>query len=81
MGQSELTVVATVNGLWIASILKAKLEAAGIPVALRYESLGPVLGITIDGLGAVHLCVRSEDAPIARQLLNESPSPEEDLAP
>jgi len=38
---------------------------------LRYESIGPVIGVTVDGVGEVHILVPSEYADLARSLLNE----------
>ena len=44
------TVAATVSGMLRAEILKSKLEQAGIPVVLDYESAGLLFGITANGL-------------------------------
>jgi hypothetical protein len=44
-------------GLLPAEVIKSKLEAAGIPALLRYQSAGPVIGITVDGLGEVEVLV------------------------
>jgi hypothetical protein len=46
-----LTTVRVAQGLLQAEVYKSKLESAGIPVLLEYESIGPALGITVDGLG------------------------------
>jgi hypothetical protein len=54
-----------------AEVYKSKLESAGIPVLLDYESLGPTLGITVDGLGKVRVMVHDELAAEARALLEE----------
>ncbi len=67
----DLTVIRTVAGLMKAQVLKAKLEAEGIPVLLDYESLGPVYGITVDGLGEVRLLVPQGQAEEARALIEE----------
>ncbi len=74
---SGLTVVATVSGIMNAEILKSKLEDAGIPVLLDYESAGVVFGITASGLklSQVRILVAQDDAELAEQLLNESPPP------
>ncbi len=66
---SNLVVVKTVQGLLQAKALQAKLESNHIPVALDYESVGPVYGITVDGLGAVRLLVPARLARRARHLL------------
>lgn len=68
---SDLTTVYTAAGLIKAQVIKAKLEAAGIRVLLDYESVGPVIGITVDGLGEVRVLVANEDAEEARNLIEE----------
>ena len=67
----DLTTIRTVPGLMKAQVLKTKLESAGIPVLLDYESLGQVMGITVDGLGAVRIMVPQDRAEEARDLLEE----------
>lgn len=66
---SELTVVYVEQGLSRAHVVKAKLESAGIPVLLDYESAGPAMGIVVDGLGRVRIMVPSDRAEEARALL------------
>jgi hypothetical protein len=68
---SDLTTVYTAAGLIKAQVIKAKLEAAGISALLDYESVGPVIGITVDGLGEVRVLVSNEDAEEARHLIEE----------
>jgi hypothetical protein len=68
---SELTIVHVEQGLVRAQVIKAKLEEAGIPVLLDYESLGPVMGITVDGLGKVRILVPNQYANVARALIEE----------
>jgi hypothetical protein len=65
----RLSVVKTVQGLLKAHVVKTYLESHGIPAALDYESAGPALGITIDGLGEVHILVPADRARRARRLL------------
>ena len=74
---SGLTIVATVSGIMNAEILKSKLEDAGIPVLLDYESAGVVFGITASGLklSQVRILVAQDDAELAEQVLNEPPPP------
>lgn len=67
----ELLVVYETQGITRAEIIKSKLEGAGIPALLKYESLGPVLAVTIDGLGKVKVLVRKEDKQAAMELLKE----------
>lgn len=67
-----LVEICITSGLLQAEIIKGKLEANDIPVLLQYESLGPVMGITVDGLGQVQVLVPEDKAEIARALLEES---------
>jgi hypothetical protein len=67
----ELTVVHVAQGLLKAQVIKSKLESAGIPVLLGYESLGPIIGITVDGLGEVRVQVPTRYADEARMLIEE----------
>jgi len=59
------------HGLLKAQVIKAKLEDAGIPVLLDYESVGLVYGITVDGLGEVRVLVPTRHADDARALIDE----------
>ncbi len=67
----ELITVCVEQGLLRAQVIKAKLEDAGIPVLLEYESIGPIIGITVDGLGKVRVLVPSQYANVARALVKE----------
>ena len=67
----ELITVCVEQGLLRAQVIKAKLEDAGIPVLLEYESIGPIIGITVDGLGRVRVLVPSQYANVARALIEE----------
>lgn len=58
--RDNLVCVAETAGQMMAQVLKTKLEAAGIPVMLDYESAGLVFGLTVDGLGAVRVMVPAE---------------------
>jgi hypothetical protein len=69
---NEPVVVYVSQGPWAAEVAKSKLEAAGVPVLLRYESIGRTLGLTVDGLGRVDVAVPPEYADQARELLEES---------
>lgn len=70
-------VAVTVPGWWKADIVKGKLEAEGIPVELRYEAVGKVYGLTVDGLGAVDVLVPAESLEKAREVLSQSFGEEE----
>lgn len=67
--------VRTCQGWDLAQIYKSKLEAMGIPVLLKYESLGPVYGITVDGLGRVRILVPEVHATEAEALLEDEEQP------
>ncbi len=77
--QPGLSHVYTTAGLLQAAIIKGKLEAHDIPALLEYESLGPVLGLTIDGLGEVRVLVPEDKAEAARALLEESEETDDEL--
>ena len=71
MTEEKLVRVHTCQGWDLAQIFKSKLEAAGIPVLLQYESAGLVYGITVDGLGAVRIMVPESYASDAKGLLED----------
>ena len=66
-----LATVLVTQGLLRAQVVKAKLELAGIPVLLDYESAGPVIGITVDGLGEVHILVPTSRVDEAQAFIEE----------
>jgi hypothetical protein len=68
---ARLAQVYVTSGLYQAEIIRGKLETNGIPVLLKYESLGPVMGLTVDGLGQVQVWVPLDLADQARELLQE----------
>ena len=70
-GLAALAMVYRAFGQLEAQVIKTKLESAGIPVLLSYESAGLVLGLTVDGLGEVRVMVPARWADVARQLLSE----------
>ena len=74
----DLLPVRTVYGYWVAQVIKTKLESEGIPVVLRYQSVGHVLGITVDGLGQVEVLVPQPLADQAESIL-ANVQPIEDL--
>ena len=67
----DLCLVYVSQGPLQAEVMKGKLEAAGIPVLLRYEAIGRILGLTVDGLGRVEVLVPSELEGAARDVLSE----------
>ena len=76
--KAGLAVVYVSQGPLAAEVVKAKLESQGIPVMLRYASIGRILGLTVDGLGRVEVVVPLAYEATAKELLEEdSSSPEE----
>lgn len=67
--EMELACVLTCQGIELAQVYKSKLEAAGIPVLLRYDVTGPIFGLTIDGFGEVKVMVSAELAAEAKDIL------------
>ena len=67
----DLCLVYISQGPLQAEVMKGKLEAAGIPVLLRYEAIGRILGLTVDGLGRVEVLVPLEFEEAARDVLKE----------
>jgi hypothetical protein len=65
----QLRSVFVASGEVHAQQVRAFLEAAGIPTAMRGESLRHTHGLTLDGLGAVEITVAEADANRARALL------------
>ena len=69
-----LVTVETVYGINLANIIKSKLESYGIPVLLKYESVGVTFGLTLNGLGKVEIMVPERFEKIAREVLNRNNS-------
>ncbi len=67
--KSDFVVAHTVQGELIAHTIKSHLESEGIPVLLKYESVGVVFGLTINGLGQVSILVPQELAEEAKQII------------
>lgn len=75
----RLVVVYRAAGIHEAEIVKGYLEAQDIPVDLDYESVGPVVGLTLDGLGEVRVVVPADWEDAAREALQRRASlPEEE---
>jgi hypothetical protein len=68
-----LITVHTTQGLLQAELIKSKLESAGIPALLDYESAGPVLGLTVNGIGEVRVMVPEALAEDAQAVLAVEP--------
>jgi len=54
-----------------AEVARVKLESNGIEAILSYESVGRVLGLTLDGWGETRVLVRATQAEEARAILAE----------
>lgn len=72
MTQKNLVKVYESQGIFAAEVVKAKLQANGIPAMLKYESIGQVIGLTVDGLGRVEVYVSAEYADEAAELVLET---------
>jgi hypothetical protein len=71
MSDLKLVTVYQSMGMLGAQVVKGKLEAAGIPVMLKYESAGLVFGLTVDGLGMVEVQVPEDCAEEAEAIVAE----------
>ena len=65
----DLEVVHIAQGELEANVIKSHLESEGIPVLLEYESVGRVIGLTVDGLGMIKVLVPQELAEVAKQII------------
>ena len=72
MGNNKKWIKIWVSDYNTAQIIKTKLESENIPVHLKYESLGLVYGITVDGLGNVEIEVPSDMSEIAKEIIKFS---------
>ena len=71
MSDLHLVTVYRSGGMLGAQVVKAKLEAYGIPTILKYESAGLVFGLTVDGLGMVEVQVPEDRAEEAEAIVAE----------
>ncbi|HOJ52732.1 MAG TPA: DUF2007 domain-containing protein [Syntrophales bacterium] len=62
--------VAVAQGMVQAQLIKGRLESAGIRVILRYESIGQIYAVTVNGLGEVAVVVPKEELDYAREILS-----------
>ena len=69
--KSNMITVYRSQGMLGAEVVKGKLELAGLPTLLKYEAVGQVLGLTVDGLGMVEVQVPEEWFEQAMELLRE----------
>lgn len=73
MSEPTFVTVYRSYGILAAQVVKGKLETAGIPTILKYESAGQILGLTVDGLGQVEVQVLAPFADEATALVAEAP--------
>ena len=83
---SDWVVVSTVQGQFEEAQMRSFLEAHDIPTQVWGEALRTTHGLTVDGLGAVEILVRSTDVDAARDLIakaerGELSLPDSDDAP
>jgi hypothetical protein len=55
-----------------AEIVRGRLEIEGIVALLKYESIGSVYGLTVDGLGQVEVQVPARFADHAREIIGSA---------
>jgi hypothetical protein len=77
MAELKMVTVYRSQGMLGAQVLKGRLEVSGIPVYLKYESVGQVFGFTVDGLGLVEVQVPEEWAEEALEILAEPDADDE----
>ena len=71
MPETELKELIVVEGSMEAEIIKSKLESYQIPVLLKFETVGRIFGITMNGLGKIKIMVPAQLAEKARKILAE----------
>lgn len=72
MDEEKWEVVHTTSGMTHANIIVGRLETEGIPTRLKYEAVGAIYAITVDGLGQVDILVPEQWIEIARNILSRS---------
>lgn len=65
------------QGPLAAQAIAAKLESLGIPAAIKFEAVGRVYGITVNGLGKVEVQVPASWRERALAALQEMPLPKD----
>jgi hypothetical protein len=76
----KLVTVYESQGMLAAQVVKGKLESAGLPVFLKYEAIGQVFGLTVDGLGRVQVQVPDDYSDEATALLDGSDETDDNTA-
>jgi hypothetical protein len=70
--ENILVTIYKASGQTEAEIIKGHLDVEGIPAILKYESLGTVYGLTVNGLGQVEVQVPSKYEERAITILADS---------
>ena len=70
--KDEYTTIYIASGQPEAEIIKGRLECYSIPAILKYESLGLVYGLTVDGLGQVEIQIPADLVQNAKRILDTS---------
>jgi hypothetical protein len=61
MDEEKWEVACTASGMTNAHIVLGRLKTEGIPAKLKYEVVGAIYAITIDGLGKVEILAQTYD--------------------
>jgi hypothetical protein len=69
MDEERWEVACTASGMTNANIVLGRLTTEGIPAKLKYEAVGAIYAITIDGLGKVEILVPARDMERVREIL------------
>ena len=72
MDEEKWAVACRASGMTTANIIVGRLETEGIPTRLKYEAVGAIYAITIDGLGEVEIMVPGTLLDKAREVLSQS---------
>jgi len=72
MDEEKWEVAYRASGITNANIIVGRLETDGIPTRLKYEAVGAIYAITIDGLGEVDVLVPSSCLEKAREVLSRT---------
>jgi ribose 5-phosphate isomerase B len=75
-GDIPVTVYVAANQLE-AQVIRSLLESEGIPATLRYESVGLVYGLTVDGMGETRVLVPARLQSEAERVISLHQSPPE----
>jgi len=72
MDEDKWEVACRTSGMTSANIIAGRLKTEGIPTRLKYEAVGAIYAITIDGLGEVEIMVPESLLDKAREILSLS---------